>query len=52
MINTEFLFKDLIKNDISFFSGVPDSLLKNICACISENTDDDNHIIVIISFNL
>ena len=45
MINTEFFFKDLIKNDISFFSGVPDSLLKNICACISENTDDDNHII-------
>ncbi|MDB3897598.1 phosphonopyruvate decarboxylase [Candidatus Pelagibacter sp.] len=45
MIDTEFFFKDLIKNDISFFSGVPDSLLKNICACISENADDNNHII-------
>jgi len=45
MIDTEFFFKDLVKNDISFFSGVPDSLLKNICACISESADDNNHII-------
>jgi phosphonopyruvate decarboxylase len=45
MINTENFFKSLIKFDINFFSGVPDSLLKNICACISENTDNNNHII-------
>lgn len=44
MINTDFFFHNLIKNNITFFSGVPDSLLKNICACISENTDN-NHII-------
>tara|TARA_Y100000768_G_scaffold302319_1_gene236166 strand:- start:5227 stop:6372 length:1146 start_codon:yes stop_codon:yes gene_type:complete len=45
MINTEHFFKNLIKNDIRFFSGVPDSLLKNICAYISDNSDKNNHII-------
>lgn len=45
MINTEHFFKKLIKNDIRFFSGVPDSLLKNICAYISDNTDKNNHVI-------
>ena len=45
MINTEHFFKNLIKNDIRFFSGVPDSLLKNICAYISDNSDKNNHVI-------
>ena len=45
MINTEHFFKNLIKNDIRFFSGVPDSLLKNICAYISDNVEGNNHII-------
>jgi phosphonopyruvate decarboxylase len=45
MISTETFFHNLIKNDITFFSGVPDSLLKNICACIAENAGDNNHII-------
>lgn len=45
MIDTKFFFESLIKNDIKFFSGVPDSLLKNICAYISDHTDSKNHII-------
>lgn len=45
MIDTEFFFKGLIKNNINFFSGVPDSLLKNICAYISDHADLKNHII-------
>jgi len=41
------LFLDhLIDNDIVFFTGVPDSLLKYFCLCIDENEDiKDNHII-------
>lgn len=45
MINTDTFFNTLIQNNITFFSGVPDSLLKNICACISANVDTNNHII-------
>ncbi len=45
MINTELFFDNLIENDISFFSGVPDSLLKNICAYASDNLNKKNHII-------
>ena len=35
----------MIKNKINFFSGVPDSLLKNICAYISDHANTKNHII-------
>jgi phosphonopyruvate decarboxylase len=35
----------LIKNNINFFSGVPYSLLKNICAYISDHADLKNHIV-------
>tara|TARA_Y100000389_G_scaffold168042_1_gene173503 strand:+ start:6689 stop:7834 length:1146 start_codon:yes stop_codon:yes gene_type:complete len=45
MIDTEFFFKHLIQKNITFFSGVPDSLLKNICAYISDNVNSNNHII-------
>ena len=45
MINTQYFFQNLIKCDINFFSGIPDSLLKNICAYITDNTESKNHII-------
>lgn len=45
MINTKLFFNNLISNDITFFSGIPDSLLKNICAYASDNLDQKNHII-------
>ena len=45
MLSPENFYKILIKNDIDFFSGVPDSLLKSICGYISDNTSSNNHII-------
>lgn len=45
MINTREFYDYLIKNQINFFTGVPDSLLANICACIKENTPEKNNII-------
>jgi phosphonopyruvate decarboxylase len=45
MISTQAFFQNLIKYDIRFFSGVPDSLLKNICSYITDNTSSKNHII-------
>ncbi len=35
----------LNKNDIDFFCGVPDSLLKDICAYFANNIDEKKHII-------
>jgi phosphonopyruvate decarboxylase len=45
MINTEEFFSYLKKKDLDFFVGVPDSLLKNICACIKMSSDESNNII-------
>jgi len=45
MINTQYFFQNLIKYNFGFFSGVPDSLLKNICAYITDNTESKDHII-------
>ena len=45
MLSPQFFFRALKEERINFFSGVPDSLLKNICAYISDNTVDKNHII-------
>ena len=39
------LFNHLYKNNIKFFTGVPDSLLKDFCLCIEENIKEKNHII-------
>jgi len=45
MIHPEFFFNVCKKEDVDFFSGVPDSLLKNICSYIADNTPSENHII-------
>lgn len=45
MIDVKQFFNDLILNEIDFFSGVPDSLLKDLCAYITDNTSKINHII-------
>ncbi len=45
MINTKDFYDYLVKNNMNFFTGVPDSLLANICACIKENTPEKNNII-------
>jgi len=44
MINTEKIF-NLLSAEIDLFTGVPDSLLKDLCACITDNTPDGRHII-------
>jgi phosphonopyruvate decarboxylase len=45
MLNPKLFFDTLSKENINFFSGIPDSLLKNICAYITDNTVAKNHII-------
>jgi phosphonopyruvate decarboxylase len=45
MINTKLFFEYLIFNNVSFYCGVPDSLLKDFCAFVSDNTSQKNHII-------
>lgn len=44
-INSKELYNELINNGISFFTGVPDSLLKNFCGYIEDNVKKTNHII-------
>lgn len=45
MISPKIFYDLLVKNGISFFSGVPDSLLKNFCVYIAENVKPNSHII-------
>lgn len=45
MINTKEFYDYLIKKNLNFFVGVPDSLLKNLCSCIKENSDKSHNII-------
>ena len=45
MINPKFFFNCLKKNNITFFSGVPDSLLKNFCSFVEASVPSSQHII-------
>ena len=45
MINTKKFYDLLKKHEIIFFTGVPDSLLKDFCAYITDFTPKNNHII-------
>lgn len=45
MIDCAAYYELLNKCGFSFFAGVPDSLLKDICAYISDHTDPSSHII-------
>lgn len=38
-------FRLLVDNNVDFFTGVPDSLLKQLCLCIDDNVSNDKHII-------
>ena len=38
-------FTHLACHEIEFFTGVPDSLLKEFCLCIDENVSADQHLI-------
>jgi len=45
MLSSEKFYDSLVQCGIDFFTGVPDSLLKEICACISVRSSSTNHII-------
>lgn len=45
MIRPEYFIDTLGTHGIDFFAGVPDSLLKNICAYISDHLDERHNII-------
>ena len=45
MIHPKFFIEELGSNGIDFFAGVPDSLLKNICAYIADHKDEQHNII-------
>jgi phosphonopyruvate decarboxylase len=45
MIDPKIVFKAFFDNDINFYAGVPDSLLKFFCAYITDVVDNENHII-------
>ena len=45
MVRPEFFVNTLKDHDIDFYAGVPDSLLKNICAYITDNLPAEQNII-------
>ena len=45
MISPEFFIETLKATNIDFYAGVPDSLLKNVCAYIADNIDSSHNII-------
>ena len=45
MVNTKEFYDYLNSKGMDFFAGVPDSLLKDLCACVKENTESDKNII-------
>ncbi|MEG1839572.1 MAG: phosphonopyruvate decarboxylase, partial [Bacteroidaceae bacterium] len=45
MVSVEKIYSTFISSDIDMFTGVPDSLLKNICAYITDNTSCEKNII-------
>ena len=45
MVRPEFFVNTLKKHSIDFYAGVPDSLLKNICAYITDNLPAEQNII-------
>lgn len=45
MVSPELFIKKLRDHEVRFFAGVPDSLLKNVCAYITDNISSENNII-------
>ena len=45
MIEPKFFCDVLNKQGLSFYTGVPDSLLKSFCAYITDNSDEGKHVI-------
>ena len=45
MIDVKIFYDELLKNGLDFFCGVPDSLLKDFCAYITDHTAQNRHVI-------
>jgi len=45
MVNVSAFYQHLKNREVSFFAGVPDSLLKDICAYITEHATTEEHVI-------
>ena len=45
MVDPQTFYNALVKSGVEFFTGVPDSLLSPLCACIAEHATEDKHII-------
>ena len=45
MVDTKEFYDYLNEKGLDFFAGVPDSLLKDLCACIKENSKSEQNII-------
>lgn len=44
MISCEFFYRCLVDNNVDFFVGVPDSILKYFCAYLQDNADPEHNI--------
>lgn len=44
MVDVKEFYNELLNNEIDFFTGVPDSLLKSFCGYIKDNVSNDKHI--------
>jgi len=47
LIEAAYFYNRLVEKGVGFFSGVPDSLLKDFCAYITDHADKQNHIIAV-----
>ena len=45
MISPQFFVEKLRAEGVEFYAGVPDSLLKSVCAYITDHTDEAHHVI-------
>jgi phosphonopyruvate decarboxylase len=45
MIQPNYLFEVLVERGVAFFAGVPDSLLKEFCAYVTDHVDSGSHVI-------
>ena len=45
MVSVDKIYSTFLSNGVDFFTGVPDSLLKNICAYITDHTPKEKNII-------
>lgn len=44
MIDPKYFFDLLSASNVNFFTGVPDSLLKNFCSYVADNTEKESNI--------